>query len=175
MEDNKIDPNCIVKGFQNHTITLLKDENKYLFKASDVAKALEITNIRTSIQNYTEKERVVRRVDTPGGGQDTIFLTSHGVYRILYNSKKKIAEKFREWVGDILDDIIFNNSIELQKELEENKKQFTLENTEMQKTNEKEKKMIKEHTYITSYHKRAVVYLVTIDKTLINKITKKYN
>lgn len=118
METEITDPNCIVKAFQNNNISIIKDENnKYYFRGSDVAKALEITNIRSSIQNFTYKEKGVRKVDTLGGPQDIIFLSSHGVYRLLYSSKKKIAEKFREWVGDILDDIIFNESIELKNQL----------------------------------------------------------
>ena len=120
MESEITDPNCIVKAFQNNNISIIKDEdNKYYFRGSDVAKALEITNIRSSIQNFTSKEKGVRKVDTLGGPQDIIFLSSHGVYRLLYSSKKKIAENFREWVGDILDDIIFNQSKELQRQLQE--------------------------------------------------------
>ena len=60
-------------------------------------------------------------MDALGGPQDIIFLSSHGVYRLLYSSKKKIAERFREWVGDILDDIIFNESTELKRQLQEQK------------------------------------------------------
>jgi prophage antirepressor-like protein len=123
METEITDPNCIVKAFQNNNISIIKDnDNKYYFRGSDIAKALEITNIRSSIQNFTDKEKGVRKVDTLGGPQDIIFLSSHGVYRLLYSSKKKIAEQFREWVGDILDDIIFNQSKELKKQLEESKK-----------------------------------------------------
>jgi prophage antirepressor-like protein len=51
MEQEIIDPNCIVKAFQNNNISIIKHEdNKYYFRGSDVAKALEITNIRLSIQ-----------------------------------------------------------------------------------------------------------------------------
>ena len=97
----------------------------YWFRASDIGKVLNLTNIRVSIQNYDEDEQVVRKAyDLRGCEQDTIFLTSQGVYRLLYNSKKEIAKKFRKWVGDILDDIIFNNGIELQKQLEQHKNNY---------------------------------------------------
>jgi len=92
METEIIDPNCIVKAFQNNNISIIKDENnKYYFRGSDVAKALEITNIRSSIQNFTNKEKGVRKVATLGGPQDIIFLSSHGVsstlkYRLDNNS-----------------------------------------------------------------------------------------
>jgi len=164
MESEIIDPNCIVKAFQNNNISIIKDEdNKYYFRGSDVAKALEITNIRSSIQNFTSKEKGVRKVDTLGGPQDIIFLSSHGVYRLLYSSKKKIAENFREWVGDILDDIIFNQSKELQKQLEnqklllEEQKHLTKRKVEM--------------TLKNSFNKRCLVYLIkiTINDEIIYK------
>jgi len=116
IEEIKTDNNCIVKAFENNPIAILQEDtnNKkvYYFKASDVGKVLGIVNIRSTIQNYeNEDERVVRNVYDPyGTPQDTIFLSSQGVYRLLYNSKKEVAKKFRKWAGNILDDIIFNES-----------------------------------------------------------------
>jgi len=124
LEEIKTDHNCIIKAFENNPISIIEEnvDNKklYCFKANDIAKVLDILNIRQSIQNYDEDERVVRKVYDPYGTlQDTIFLTSRGVYRLLYNSKKEIAKKFRKWASDILDDIIFNQSKELQRQLQE--------------------------------------------------------
>lgn len=63
METEIIDPNCIVKAFENNKVSIIQDNNnKYYFRASDIAKVLEITNIRSSIQNYTDKERGVRKI-----------------------------------------------------------------------------------------------------------------
>lgn len=117
-------PNCIIKAFENNNINILQEceENKqiFLFRGNDVANVLDITNIRSSIQNYTDKEKVVRAVyDVRGCEQNTIFLTSRGVYRLLFASKKKVAEQFRDWVGDIMDDIIFNQSKKLKEQLDE--------------------------------------------------------
>ena len=148
MESEITDPNCIVKAFQNNNISIIKDkDNKYYFRGSDVAKALEITNIRSSIQNFTSKEKGVRKVDTLGGPQDIIFLSSHGVYRLLYSSKKKMAEQFREWVGDILDDIFFNQSKELQRQLLQKEKQL-IENEEK---SELEKEILLEKTLLNQF------------------------
>jgi prophage antirepressor-like protein len=126
LEEIKTDNNCIVKAFENNPISIIEEnvDNKrvYCFKANDIAKVLDILNIRQSIQNYDEDERVVRKVYDPYGTlQDTIFLTSRGVYRLLYSSKKEIAKKFRKWASSILDDIIFNESVELKRQLEEQK------------------------------------------------------
>ena len=57
--------NCIVKGFENNPIAILHENvgNKkvYYFKASDIGKALNLTNIRVSIQHFDEDEQVVRK------------------------------------------------------------------------------------------------------------------
>lgn len=129
IEEIKQDNNCIVKAFENNPISILHenidDKKVYYFRASDIGKALNLTNIAVSIQNYDDDEKVIRKAyDLRGCEQDTSFLTSQGVYRLLYNSKKDIAKKFRKWAGAILDDIIFNESKELQKQLQEQQKQL---------------------------------------------------
>ena len=132
IEEIKEDNNCIVKAFENNPIAILHENinNKkvYCFKASDIGKALNLSNIAVSIQSYDEDEKVLRKAyDLRGCEQDTTFLTSQGVYRLLYNSKKEIAKKFRKWAGNILDDIIFNESKELKRQLEEKDKQHQIE------------------------------------------------
>lgn len=142
IEEIKTDNNCIVKAFENNPISILEEnlDNKkiYYFKASDIGKVLNLSNIRVSIQNYDEDEQVVRKAyDLRGCEQDTIFLTSRGVYRLLYSSKKEIAKKFRKWASDILDDIIFNQSKELKCQLEEKEKLLLEKNKELEKYKEK--------------------------------------
>ena len=58
--------NYIVKVFQNNDISILNEDNKYYFRASDVATILEISHIYRSIQNFTNKERVVQKCHTLG-------------------------------------------------------------------------------------------------------------
>ena len=124
IEKIKTDNNCIVRAFENNPISILHEDinNKrvYYFKASDVGKVLGIVNIRTSIVNFDDDEKVVRTTySLNSGNPDTLFLTSQGVYRLLYNSKKDVAKKFRKWAGNILDDIIFNESKQLKEQLRE--------------------------------------------------------
>jgi len=97
IEEVKTDNNCIVKAFENNPISIIEEDldNKkiYYFKASDVGKALNLSNIAVSIQSYDEDERVIRKAyDTSNREQDTIFLTSRGVYRLLYSSKKEMQK-----------------------------------------------------------------------------------
>lgn len=134
MEEILEDNNCIVKAFENNPISILKEDNGdkkiYYFKASDIGKALGIINIHSTIQNYEEDdERVIRKAYDPQMNlQNTTFLSSQGVYRLLYSSKKEIAKKFRKWAGAILDDIIFNESQKLQRQLQEQQKKLEEKN-----------------------------------------------
>ena len=83
--------------------------------------------------NFDEDEKVVRTTySSNSGNPDIIFLTSGGVYRLLYNSKKEVAKKFRKWAGNILDDIIFNESAELKKQLKEKEEQLQLKENDLQ-------------------------------------------
>jgi prophage antirepressor-like protein len=136
-EIETVDNNCIVKAFENNPIAILQEDvdNKkvYYFKGADIGKALHLTNIRQSIQSYDDDEKVVRKAYDPQGTlQDTVFLTSQGVYRLLYNSKKEIAKKFRKWAGNILDDIIFNESADLKKQLQQNEKLLLEKESQLQ-------------------------------------------
>jgi prophage antirepressor-like protein len=166
IEEIKTDNNCIVKAFENNPISIIhedvNDKKIYYFKASDIGNVLSIVNIRTSIMNFDEDEKVVRTTySSNSGNPDTIFLTSQGVYRLLYNSKKEIAKKFRKWAGNILDDIIFNESAELKRQLEENKKEIEKQKTLL----EEQKHLTKcevENTLKISNDKRKVLYIIKI-------------
>jgi prophage antirepressor-like protein len=129
MEISEENPNCIIKAFEEHSIFIIReeiDDKKYYYiRANEIGSLLDIVNIRSSIQNFEDDEMVVRKVyDQKGAMQDTKFLTSRGVYRLLYSSKKPLAKKFRKWAGDILDDINFNDSNELKKKLEAKNKEL---------------------------------------------------
>jgi len=131
---------------------------------------LNLSNIAVSIQHYDESERVIRKAyDTTNRLQDTVFLTSRGVYRLLYNSKKKEAEEFRKWVGDILDDIFFNESKELTKQLK--KYELLLEQRDQQlieqEKNTKEQLQLKDNELVQKDKQKEIEKM----ELLINSFT----
>lgn len=91
----------IVKAFnENHLHTDIVIKGTYtnpLFRASDIGEILEMGNIRTSIQNFDDTERHVHSMDTSTGPKQVTFLTEKGLYKILFKSRKPIAEKFQNW------------------------------------------------------------------------------
>lgn len=166
--------NVIVRAFERNEVCILKDDSsqktKYLFRAQDVANVLGLSNIRMSIQNFDSTEVVLKRAkDKRGAEQDTLFLTSHGVYHLLYTSKKSIAKKFRNWVGDILDDIIFNQSQELTKQLLEYKErvdELAKFNKVLGRTMEKDQAE-NENAFVQNFNGKSVLYLAYVTATII--------
>lgn len=89
----------------DHIVQTITTESCVLFKASDIAKVLGITNIRTSIENFDYTEKTLHAINTPGGVQNTIFLTETGIYRVLFQSRKPIAVPFQRWVAGVIKEI----------------------------------------------------------------------
>lgn len=168
MEEPENNPNYITKAFEDHPIFIFNEQiepeskKKYYFRANDIGNALDIVNIRSSIQNFEDDEMVVRKVyDQKGAMQNTKFLTSHGVYRLLYSSKKPLAKKFRKWAGDILDDIIFNESNELKKKLAAKDIEIAENMKNLQIAESKNIHLITKIENITMHKVDGYVYLMT--------------
>jgi prophage antirepressor-like protein len=94
-----------------------------LFRASDIALILEISNIRASIKDFNESEKVVQTIATPGGPQKVLFLTRTGLFRLLFRSKNPIALQVQYWACDVVKDLQINqrkqnDMMKLQESLE---------------------------------------------------------
>ena len=93
--DNNLHTEIIIKG----------SKTEPLFRASDIGVILEMTNIRAHIQTFDITEKVVHSMQTLGGSQDVTFLTEKGLYKVLFKSRKPIAEKFQNWVCEVIKEI----------------------------------------------------------------------
>ena len=82
----------IVKAFNEndlHTEIIIKGTiNDPLFRASDIGVVLELSNIRATIVDFDDSEKVVHNMNTLGGNQDVTFLTETGLYKVLFRSRK---------------------------------------------------------------------------------------
>jgi prophage antirepressor-like protein len=132
----------IVKAFNTndlHTEIIIKGTvTDPLFRASDVGVVLEISNIRTSIMDFDESEKVVHSMNTLGGTQDITFLTEKGLYKVLFRSRKPIAQKFQNWVCEVVKEIrltgIYNMQNEINKAIEEKNEAIEVKNKIREKT-----------------------------------------
>jgi prophage antirepressor-like protein len=136
----------IVKAFNEnnlHTEIVIKGTiDQPLFRASDIGNVLDITNIRTSILDFDDTEKVVHTMNTSGGAQQVSFLTEKGLYKVLFRSRKPLAQKFQNWVCEVIKEIRLKGVYDLQKQLEQHKTEF--EQLEEQKKHEYEAKLEKQ-------------------------------
>ena len=134
----------VVKAFNSnnlHTEIIIKGTCETpLFRASDIGEILEINNIRSAIQHFDETEKVVHSMNTPGGIQQVTFLTEKGLYKILFKSRKPIAEQFQNWVCEVVKEIRLSGQYSLKRELEQLKNILTQSEETNKKTIEKLKK-----------------------------------
>jgi prophage antirepressor-like protein len=155
----------VLNGIE-HNVTILWEKEKPLFRASEIAKILDIKNIRTSITDFDSDEKVVRKTATLGGPQETLFLTETGTYRLLMHSKKPIARPFQKWVNEILVSIRETGKYELQVKLREAEENFKIKSQEeialaLEKAAEKHKADLakaEHNALVEAFKDRYVVY-----------------
>jgi prophage antirepressor-like protein len=118
--------------FNELPIRIVNSHQFPFFYAEDISKVLGIKRVKASIANFTEKEIVspelrrkynittyqkyrtgVRRNDK------IILLTEFGVYRLLMNSRSQLADKFRDFVYDVLYQLRTAGEYKIKAELEQ--------------------------------------------------------
>ena len=124
-----------------------------LFQANQIGKLLGISNIRENLRDFSENEKGVSLTDTPGGKQEIIFLTEHGLYRLLGRSRKPIANPFQKWMVSVLKEIRINVIYKLQEEKEVDKQLYQCK---CELTTHK--------TLLKAYDKKNIVYICKFHK-----------
>jgi prophage antirepressor-like protein len=119
----------VVKAFNTnnlHTeIVIIGSTTEPLFRASDIGEVLNISTIRSVIRDFDKSEKIIHSIQTIGGIQDVTFLTEKGLYKVLFKSRKPIAEKFQNWVCEVIKEIRLNETYTLKKQIETNNFELT--------------------------------------------------
>ena len=150
----------IVKAFNEndlHTEIVIKGTiDDPLFRASDVGVVLDIASIRSVLRDFDESEKVVHTMHTLGGTQEVTFLTEKGLYKVLFRSRKPIAQKFQNWVCEVIKEIRLKGIYKMENEI---KKAIEEKNEAIE-----EKKRIREKTLIENFPSNVqCVYYGTIE------------
>lgn len=108
-EKKEKDMNNELMFFEGHEVEVFEHEGKVLFNPYHVAKCLELTDsaVRKAIGNMNQKQVIkltnsdvkksdIRKLNNAGEN----FLTESGVYKLVFKSNKKNAEKFTDWIAD---------------------------------------------------------------------------
>ena len=116
----------ILKAFslydKEYPINIQGSVDEPLFQANQIASLLEMNNLRKSMQNFDETDKVVSRGNTPGGMQNITFLTESGLYKILAKSVKPIAKVFQNWMVNVIKELRKTGEYKLKEEHEIEKK-----------------------------------------------------
>jgi prophage antirepressor-like protein len=162
----------IVKAFNENgmsqTITIKGTSTNPLFRASDIGSILEISNVRQSIKDFDNTEKVaVSITDSIGREQNVSFLTELGLYQLLFISRKPVAKIFKKWVCEVIKEIRLNGIYDLQKQLEKQKIEMQLleqnKNKEMELKIIKEKDLEKEKLLLTQYANiGSIIYIIKV-------------
>ena len=88
----------IFKNEEFGSVRIIEEDGKYLFCASDVAKALGYSNVHSALQRHCNG--VVKRdtVTSTRGVQTLTYIPEGDVYRLIVHSKLPSAERFERWV-----------------------------------------------------------------------------
>ena len=95
--------------FENKEVEVFEFEGKVLFNPKHVAECLDITDsaVRMAMSKMNEKQVInlnnsnVKDIDVRKlANRGENFLTESGVYKLIFKSDKKEAEKFQDWVTD---------------------------------------------------------------------------
>jgi prophage antirepressor-like protein len=142
----------ILKAFslcdEHYPINIQGTIENPLFQAKQIGALLKMSNILTTITNYSNELKVYKDFVSLGGIQKTTFLTEAGLYRLLARSNKPIAEKFQLWMIQVLKEIRLTGEYKLKQQLEIDSKLIY----------EKAKREL-HNKILQLYHNKNVVYI----------------
>lgn len=73
-------------------------EDGFYFQANEIEKALEMGNIRSAIQKFSETQKVTRRISLATGAQYMVCLSEDGINHLLDTTRKPNAKILKEWI-----------------------------------------------------------------------------
>ena len=157
----------IVKAFNSntlHTEIVIKGTHENpLFRSSDIGTVLDISNIRQNIKDYDETEKVVCITLTNGGSQEVTFLTEKGLYKILFKSRKPIAEDFQNWVCEVVKELRLTGQYNLEKQLHEKNEELQKQQLHIQELQTEAKQLAVENEKIKDNENVPSMYIYNLD------------
>ena len=95
---NQLMSNLSIFTFERQQVRFVGTAEKPEWIAVDVGEVLEIKNVRQLLAKFSEDEKGVSSVYTPGGNQSLLTVTEPGLYRLIFKSRKDVAKRFQRWI-----------------------------------------------------------------------------
>lgn len=78
----------------------IENDKSVMFCLNDVMKSLELNHVTNLKKRLSEKGCNNITVPTKGGNQSMIFIDEPNLYRCIFQSRKKEAQQFQDWVAE---------------------------------------------------------------------------
>jgi prophage antirepressor-like protein len=90
-----------------HDLPIYGTAENPLFLAKDIAELIEAADTSTMLRVVDEDEKILRSISgqLSAGNPNKWFLTEHGLYEVLMQSRKPVAKQFKKQVKQILSQI----------------------------------------------------------------------
>lgn len=95
--------NIIPFDFEKHPVRATIINGEPWFVASDICRALKLTNTSESLRNLDEDEKGISSTDTPSGVQDMLIVSESGLFTLILRCRDAVKpgtapHRFRKWV-----------------------------------------------------------------------------
>lgn len=92
-----------VENWNNHRIRFVQHDGEWWAVAKDVAEALGLKQVTRAINHLPEGGVTTSKViDDLGRNQVTNIIDEKSIYRLVFKSRKPEAEKFQDWVFEVI-------------------------------------------------------------------------
>lgn len=99
-------PDAVFKFESSTPVRMFNIDGNPWFAASDICKALGLTNSRMSLKALDDDEKGVSSTYTSGGSQSVSVINESGLYTLILRCRGTIPYRFRKWVtGEVLPQI----------------------------------------------------------------------
>lgn len=82
-----------------HLVRQIDRDGEIWFVGADVCRVLGLANPHSSLALLDEDERDLHTMEGEAGMRDMIVVSEAGVYRLVFKSRKPVAERFKRWLA----------------------------------------------------------------------------
>ena len=82
-----------------HLVRQIDMGDEIWFVGADVCRVLGLKNPHSSLALLDDDERGLHTMEGNGGERDMILISEAGVYRLVFKSRKPVAERFKRWLA----------------------------------------------------------------------------
>jgi prophage antirepressor-like protein len=117
----------ILFHFEQSEIRFVGTADKPEWIAADICKVLGISNPSETLSSFLDNQKGISTADTPSGKQEMLTVTESGMYRLIFKSRKPVAEKFQNWIFDeVLPSIRKNGGYQIEQDRQKLERKFLL-------------------------------------------------